>query len=212
MANQQIALYDAYGFRAVIRKTSLGTLCGYIRVGREHPWFKKRGDDIDSRVHGSLTWADFGTADDPFGSPRVERPKTTLPGYTTAQGVRREPTEIPDYSFPGHAETEYWWVGFDCAHGFDYVPGISQQGEDRPYRDESYVRAEIKDLAREAAEARHLAERHLADRFRLAKPSIGQIMEWESEGFCEATDGCRVEPDGTCEHGHKSWMLELGYI
>ena len=26
------------------------------------------------------------------------------------------------------------------------------------------------------------------------------------------TDGCRVEPDGICPHGHKSWLLELGYI
>jgi hypothetical protein len=24
--------------------------------------------------------------------------------------------------------------------------------------------------------------------------------------------GCRVEPDGTCEHGNPSVLLELGYI
>ena len=31
-------------------------------------------------------------------------------------------------------------------------------------------------------------------------PSIEQIIEWESEGGCQATDGCWVEPDGMCEH------------
>lgn len=44
------------------------------------------------------------------------------------------------------------------------------------------------------------------------EPDLAQIMEWESEGSCEATDGCMVEPDGWCEHGHPSWMLRLGYI
>ncbi len=27
-----------------------------------------------------------------------------------------------------------------------------------------------------------------------------------------ATDGCSVEPDGTCPHGHPSWALVLGLI
>lgn len=45
-------------------------------------------------------------------------------------------------------------------------------------------------------------------------PDLEQIIEWEDEGFCEAacSEGCRVEPDGTCSHGHKSWMLILGLI
>ncbi len=44
------------------------------------------------------------------------------------------------------------------------------------------------------------------------QPDINQLIEWESEGICEATDGCMVEPDGTCEHGCKSWLLALGMI
>lgn len=27
-----------------------------------------------------------------------------------------------------------------------------------------------------------------------------------------ATDGCVVEPDGVCPHGHPSWPLRLGMI
>lgn len=28
----------------------------------------------------------------------------------------------------------------------------------------------------------------------------------------EATDGCTVEPDGTCPHGYPSWLIQLGYM
>ena len=44
------------------------------------------------------------------------------------------------------------------------------------------------------------------------RPSDEQLMEWMMDSGCEATDGCWVEPDGTCEHGKKSWLLELGMI
>ena len=44
------------------------------------------------------------------------------------------------------------------------------------------------------------------------EPSSEQLMEWESDGGCQATDGCWVEPDGVCEHGHESWMLMLGVV
>lgn len=43
-------------------------------------------------------------------------------------------------------------------------------------------------------------------------PDLETLMAWEAEGGCEATDGCWVEPDGTCPHGHRSWLLELGLI
>lgn len=43
-------------------------------------------------------------------------------------------------------------------------------------------------------------------------PTIEQLVEWEEEGGCKATDGCWVEPDGICEHGCSSWMRELGMI
>ena len=44
------------------------------------------------------------------------------------------------------------------------------------------------------------------------KPTIEQLLEWESEGMCDATDGCLVELDGECPHGGKAWFLELGLI
>ena len=43
-------------------------------------------------------------------------------------------------------------------------------------------------------------------------PTMDEVIAWESEGYSEATDGCHIEPDGICEHGHPSWMLHFGLI
>ena len=43
-------------------------------------------------------------------------------------------------------------------------------------------------------------------------PSEEKMMEWMGYGVAEATDGCRVELDGYCEHGNPSWFIELGII
>ena len=45
------------------------------------------------------------------------------------------------------------------------------------------------------------------------EPNDDTIEEWLLwDGDCEATDGCRTDPDGWCEHGHPSWLLRLGLI
>jgi chromosome segregation ATPase len=44
------------------------------------------------------------------------------------------------------------------------------------------------------------------------QPSIQTMYKWMEDGVAKATDGCRVEPDGVCKHGAKSWLLELGLI
>jgi hypothetical protein len=51
-------------------------------------------------------------------------------------------------------------------------------------------------------------------KMRLEPPSIEQLMQWEWDGGCEAacSYGCWVEPDGHCEHGRPSWLLELRMI
>ena len=43
-------------------------------------------------------------------------------------------------------------------------------------------------------------------------PSISTLERWADNGGAKATDGCSVEPDGICEHGHKSWLIEVGVI
>mgnify|MGYP001825905759 CR=1 FL=1 len=45
------------------------------------------------------------------------------------------------------------------------------------------------------------------------RPDMETLMEWAIlDGDCEATDGCPIEVDGVCPHGHPSWLLQLGLI
>jgi len=43
-------------------------------------------------------------------------------------------------------------------------------------------------------------------------PTVEEVMDWLADGGCEATDGCRVEPDGVCPHGKPSWLIVWGLI
>jgi hypothetical protein len=42
------------------------------------------------------------------------------------------------------------------------------------------------------------------------QPDEETLQQWDADGGCEATDGCWVEYDGTCPHGHPSWLIHLG--
>lgn len=44
------------------------------------------------------------------------------------------------------------------------------------------------------------------------QPTLRTIERWAWDGVARATDGCEVEPDGICPHGHPSWMIRLGVI
>jgi hypothetical protein len=44
------------------------------------------------------------------------------------------------------------------------------------------------------------------------QPDFDELLDWIDAGYCEATDGCVVEPDGVCPHGAESWLIVLGQI
>ena len=44
------------------------------------------------------------------------------------------------------------------------------------------------------------------------QPSMEEIESFVFGDVCLATDGCTVEPDGVCPHGHPSWLIALGMI
>jgi hypothetical protein len=46
----------------------------------------------------------------------------------------------------------------------------------------------------------------------MTAPATHELQEWDCDGGCYATDGCWVEPDGECEHGHPSWLIHWGLI
>lgn len=43
-------------------------------------------------------------------------------------------------------------------------------------------------------------------------PCMATLERWAYDGIARATDGCVVEPDGYCPHGHQSWILRLGMV
>lgn len=44
------------------------------------------------------------------------------------------------------------------------------------------------------------------------EPDEDQLEAWLMDDVCEATDGCVVELDGTCPHGHPSWLRRMGLV
>jgi len=43
-------------------------------------------------------------------------------------------------------------------------------------------------------------------------PTADELEEMVFDSVVEATDGCTVEPDGTCPHGHPSWLIRMGLV
>jgi len=123
----------------MINRGPLGALCGYVGVPPGHPLYEKDYYDADVEVHGGLTYAAFC------------QEETLDPG----RGVCHVP-------LPGREE-KVWWLGFDCGHSHDLVPGMISAFqkigiEDMPwplnegtYKTFDYVKAEVEHLARQLA-------------------------------------------------------------
>lgn len=149
------------GFDCMIVRNRLGALCGYVGLPPTHPQHGAEYDNVrvpadDDEgttypdVHGSLT---FASACAETGDP--------------SQFV----CHIPQ---PGRPE-DIWWLGFDCAHSMDLVPGMVANNRERyekakaegdtegerlwsslsaspwgeQYRDVEYVIREVRRLARQ---------------------------------------------------------------
>jgi len=114
----------------IVRSPVTGSLCGYVGVPPDHPWHGKDHDAIDVQVHGGLT----------FSAPCD---KGGLICHVPQPG---EPADV-------------WWLGFDCAHAFDLMPGINALLPERhlvdcTYRDMAYVERQCAQLAAQVAESR----------------------------------------------------------
>lgn len=130
----------ATGFPCLIVRNQLGALCGYVGVAQGHPCFEKDYDSFNEiQAHGGLTFAAF-CRDGEHGICHVVE--------------------------PGEND-RVWWLGFDCAHFQDYVPGMAALTNKFAktsaklgasslhyrdiYRDFAYVKKEIRELAAQLA-------------------------------------------------------------
>ena len=44
------------------------------------------------------------------------------------------------------------------------------------------------------------------------EPDFVTLAGFLFDACAEATDGCLIEPDGVCPHGHPSWLKRVGVI
>lgn len=142
-----------------------GALCGYVGVPEGHPWYRREYSYVDADAHGGLT----------FSSHCVEK----------EHGDDDESEGICHIPGPGDPDN-VWWLGFDCAHGGDYMPRFEKDTKKShdmflsatvlppsdefrdslrrveeyymsgKYRDVPYVKNECADLARQIFAAKDL--------------------------------------------------------
>lgn len=115
------------GFPVLAVRNELGNWCGYVGVPPGHPWRGGNNDDLDN--------------------VRVHG------GITYASPCQGAICHVPA---PGEPD-DVLWIGFDCAHAYDLVPGMLQfqrgghAGD--VYRSLAYVQEQTRALADQAAAA-----------------------------------------------------------
>lgn len=126
------------GCPCLIVRGPRGALCGYVGVSEGHPAYRSsysaHYNDDGERHETPLSAADL----------RVHG------GLTYANACAGRICHVPE---PGEPD-DVWWIGFDCAHSWDLVPGADPclRSLDAIYRDAEYVRRETNCLAEQLAE------------------------------------------------------------
>jgi hypothetical protein len=125
----------ATGLPCLIVRAALGNLCGYVGVTPGHPAYGVGWAKLNYTAHGGINFAESCSGE---------------PGT----GVCHLPSKgEPD---------KVWWIGFDCAHGFDVLPfgatlaegivrrtGRGGRGYDHTYKDIEYVKRQCARLAQQ---------------------------------------------------------------
>jgi hypothetical protein len=123
---------QATGLDCLIVRNHYGALCGYVGLPPGHRLYGRDYNDpavydAGLSAHCGITFADHCHDDD------------RGPGY----GICHTPA-------PGRP-ADVWWLGFDCAHWRDLVPGMQYSYDGGVYRDFGYVTDCVTMLARELA-------------------------------------------------------------
>lgn len=100
------------GLPCLAVRSSMGNWCGYVGVPEGHPYFMKEYGDVDVACHGGLTFS----------------------GSCAEDGSDHGICHVVE---PGESD-RVWWLGFDCGHAFDLMPGMRLM-EGSVYRNLTYV-------------------------------------------------------------------------
>lgn len=143
-------LDEETGLPCIIKRNHMGTWCGYVGVSEGHPAYDRGYNQVDDQinVHGGLTYS--GRC-----SPHEEG----------------EEAHAICHVVEGGEDDAVFWLGFDCGHGGDLIPRMAAEnrrryketgdeiwndmsevfGDRATYRDQSYVTAETRSLAKQLA-------------------------------------------------------------
>lgn len=108
-------------FNCLILRSQFLNLCGYVGIKKDHPYYEKNFYELDEKVN-----VHGGLTYSDFCNRRI----------------------CSDHYF---SNDPLWWLGFDCSHLGDYVPGIHGihmyiEPSEESYKDIFYVDREIKSL------------------------------------------------------------------
>lgn len=153
----EIAYYTQGDFAFSVWRHPTGHLCGYLGVPKGHPWYELHYDDIQADVHGGLTFAGGEYIRLTPSEEWLNRfcSMSRMPTTEELDALNALPiwtTVTRDTPFPHETGLSLWWVGFDCAHEGDFIPG-AHTSLTGVYRDEAFVREELDKLATQAAQA-----------------------------------------------------------
>lgn len=127
--------WEHRGMVCLMVRSSLGNWCGYAAVPPGHPMFEKEYNDVDYDLLPSVHG-----------------------GLTYSDHCQGHICHVPPPGSPDNV----WWLGFDCAHFQDYVPGMDRlelrsigcalmyrdlQAGRVVYRSRAYVQMETERLA-----------------------------------------------------------------
>lgn len=124
--SERIEFYSS-GLRCLVKKGPLGSWNGYVGVEKTHPLYKV--GQFEDEIPEALS-------------------NISVHGGITYSELSNPTQEI---SHLHDTDAGIWWFGFDTAHYGDLVPG-TELFLDGIYRDETYVRNEVKSLAEQLAE------------------------------------------------------------
>lgn len=103
----------------IIRNQSLGNLCGYVGVNKSHPFYGQSYDYVEKQTnntaHGGLTFAN----------------RFKLQRFMRLLTAEMDSKDI-------HKIINYWWLGFDCAHAGDLIPGMPEEFAKISARQDTY--------------------------------------------------------------------------
>jgi hypothetical protein len=138
--------FEHAGFPCIIKRGPIRAWCGYVGVPPGHPWHGKN----DSSIYGDYT-EDYDRIEPAWPVPSVHG------GVTYGEACDGDPLGGVCHVAKDGEPDDVWWIGFDCAHAFDYVPGasarVNYRDERDVYRDQAYVTRETQSLAEQARAA-----------------------------------------------------------